>query len=218
MSVPGSRRSISSCGSAFRWPWACGSASAQEAFAAGDLSFETTVLLGVIGGRLTGVYGWRICWPFPRSVHGEWATLPFNVLCGFVAGQLRISRSQPRRHLVVFPVCRPQHLPLDPAQPAHAPSVRMADHVLFHHRGAALCANRALPMFAPRLVPSAGEPDLVGGNSRSTPRRSRSSAPNSKSGTASAFRSSWKNRNACCCTPAWRRCKTRSIPTFSSIH
>ena len=60
-----------------------------RSFAAGDLSFETTVLLGVIGGRLTGVMG-GVLLALPAAWHGEWATLPFNVLCGFVAGQLRI--------------------------------------------------------------------------------------------------------------------------------
>ena len=59
-----------------------------RSFAAGDLSFETTVLLGVIGGRLTGVLG-GVLLALPAVWHGEWATLPFNVLCGFVAGQLR---------------------------------------------------------------------------------------------------------------------------------
>src|SRR5712691_5316610 len=62
--------------------------SAPKSFAAGDLSFETTVLLGVVGGRLTGVLG-GILLALPALWHGEWATLPFNVLCGFVAGQLR---------------------------------------------------------------------------------------------------------------------------------
>ncbi|MGC2184499.1 MAG: histidine kinase [Terriglobales bacterium] len=60
-----------------------------RSFAAGDLSFETTVLLGVIGGRLTGTLG-GVLLALPALWHGEWATLPFNVLCGFVAGQLRI--------------------------------------------------------------------------------------------------------------------------------
>ena len=60
-----------------------------RSFAAGDLSFETTVLLGVIGGRLTGSLG-GVLLALPALWHGEWATLPFNVLCGFVAGQLRI--------------------------------------------------------------------------------------------------------------------------------
>jgi two-component system LytT family sensor kinase len=57
-------------------------------FFAGDLSFETTLLLGVIGGRLCGVLGGALV-AIPALLHGEWATLPFNVLCGFVAGQLR---------------------------------------------------------------------------------------------------------------------------------
>ena len=60
----------------------------QTSFSAGDLSFETTLLLGVIGGRITGVVGGALL-AFPALLHGEWVTLPFNVLCGFVAGQLR---------------------------------------------------------------------------------------------------------------------------------
>jgi len=60
----------------------------QKSFLAGDLSFETTLLLGVIGGRWAGVLG-GILQGFPALLHGEWATLPFLVLCGFVAGQLR---------------------------------------------------------------------------------------------------------------------------------
>ena len=57
-------------------------------FFAGDLSFETTLLLGVIGGRLSGVLG-GVLVALPALWHGEWATLPFNMICGFVAGQLR---------------------------------------------------------------------------------------------------------------------------------
>jgi two-component system, LytTR family, sensor kinase len=60
----------------------------QKSFYAGDLSFETTLLLGVIGGRLSGVLGGSLI-ALPAVLHGEWATLPFNVLCGFIAGQLR---------------------------------------------------------------------------------------------------------------------------------
>ena len=60
----------------------------QKSFSAGDLSFETTLLLGVIGGRLTGVLGGALI-AFPALLHGEWATMPFNVLCGLIAGQLR---------------------------------------------------------------------------------------------------------------------------------
>src|ERR1700720_3252937 len=57
-----------------------------SSFVAGDLSFETTILLGVIGGRFTGILGGTLL-ALPAFWHGEWASLPFNVLCGFVAGQ-----------------------------------------------------------------------------------------------------------------------------------
>src|SRR5438270_9816248 len=59
-----------------------------RSFLAGDLSFETTILLGILGGRLCGMVGGTLV-GLPAALHGEWATLPFTVLCGFVAGQLR---------------------------------------------------------------------------------------------------------------------------------
>jgi len=61
----------------------------QRNFLAGDLSFETTLLLGVIGGRWAGTLG-GILMATPAVLHGEWATLPFLVLCGLLSGQLRI--------------------------------------------------------------------------------------------------------------------------------
>jgi two-component system LytT family sensor kinase len=57
-------------------------------FLAGDLSFETTLLLGVIGGRWAGSLG-GLLMGIPALLHGEWAALPFGVLSGFIAGQLR---------------------------------------------------------------------------------------------------------------------------------
>jgi len=60
----------------------------QKSFLAGDLSFETTLLLGILGGRLTGALGGALM-AFPAFLHGEWITLLFNVLCGLAAGQLR---------------------------------------------------------------------------------------------------------------------------------
>ncbi len=60
----------------------------QKSFLAGDLSFETTLLLGILGGRLTGALG-GVLMAFPAFLHGEWITLLFNVLCGLAAGQLR---------------------------------------------------------------------------------------------------------------------------------
>src|ERR1700733_4790493 len=59
-----------------------------QSFLAGDLSFETALLLGVIGGRWAGVLG-GILMAVPALLHGQWATLPFGVLSGFIAGQLR---------------------------------------------------------------------------------------------------------------------------------
>src|SRR5262249_7573612 len=60
----------------------------QKSFLAGDLSFDTTLLLGMLAGRLTAALGgaWMA---FPAFWRGEWIPLPFNVLCGLAAGQLR---------------------------------------------------------------------------------------------------------------------------------
>jgi two-component system, LytTR family, sensor kinase len=59
-----------------------------KSFLAGDLTFETAILLGVIGGRWAGSLG-AVLMTVPAVLHGEWASLPFAVLCGFIAGQLR---------------------------------------------------------------------------------------------------------------------------------
>jgi len=59
-----------------------------RSFLAGDLALETTVLLGVIGGRLSGAVGGALI-ALPAVFHGEWASLPFNVFSGIIAGQLR---------------------------------------------------------------------------------------------------------------------------------
>ena len=60
----------------------------QKSLAAGDLSFETALLLGVIGGRLAGSLG-GVLMGLPALLHSEWAAMPFDVLSGFLAGQLR---------------------------------------------------------------------------------------------------------------------------------
>lgn len=59
-----------------------------KSFLAGDLSLETALLLGVVGGRLSGGLGGALM-SLPAAVHGEWACLPLNVLAGIIAGQLR---------------------------------------------------------------------------------------------------------------------------------
>ncbi len=59
-----------------------------RSFLAGDLSLETALLLGVIGGRLSGGLGGALM-SLPAALHGEWASLPLNALAGIIAGQLR---------------------------------------------------------------------------------------------------------------------------------
>ena len=60
----------------------------QKSFQASDMSFETVLLLGVIGGRWAGMLG-GVLIGFPALLHGEWAAMPFDLLSGFLAGQLR---------------------------------------------------------------------------------------------------------------------------------
>lgn len=60
----------------------------QNSFKASDLSFETVMLLGVIGGRWAGSLG-GVLVSIPALIYGEWAAMPFHVLSGFMAGQLR---------------------------------------------------------------------------------------------------------------------------------
>ena len=55
---------------------------------AGDLSFETTILLGAIAGRFAGVTGGALL-ALPAVFSGAWLMLPLYVVTGLVAGQLR---------------------------------------------------------------------------------------------------------------------------------
>jgi len=57
-------------------------------FLAADLSFESSVLTGVIGGPMAGVLG-GVFVSLPSAVHGEWLNLPFCVFAGVVAGKMR---------------------------------------------------------------------------------------------------------------------------------
>ncbi len=59
-----------------------------KSFLSGDLSLETAVLLGVIGGRLSGGIGGALM-SVPAAFHGEWAAMPLNVFAGIIAGWLR---------------------------------------------------------------------------------------------------------------------------------
>src|ERR1700691_3858105 len=59
-----------------------------KSFFAGDLSLETALLLGVIGGRLSGGLGGALI-ALPAALHGEWAALSLATFAGIVAGWLR---------------------------------------------------------------------------------------------------------------------------------
>jgi two-component system LytT family sensor kinase len=57
-------------------------------FWAADLGFEASILIGVIGGRLAGALGGALL-AFPTLFHGEYLTLPVNMMVGTLAGVLR---------------------------------------------------------------------------------------------------------------------------------
>ncbi len=54
----------------------------------GDLSLETTILLGALAGRFAGIAGGALL-ALPAVFTGAWLTLPLYVAIGFVSGQLR---------------------------------------------------------------------------------------------------------------------------------
>jgi len=57
-------------------------------FKAADLSFEGTVIMGLMGGPTAGALG-GVLVSLPAVVHGEFLALPFNLLTGAIAGALR---------------------------------------------------------------------------------------------------------------------------------
>jgi len=68
-------------------------------FLAADEAFEAILLMGVLGGPTAGAVG-AVLVSLPALVHGEYATLPFNLAVGLIAGVLRdaAKRSGPSRH------------------------------------------------------------------------------------------------------------------------
>src|SRR5438045_203500 len=61
--------------------------SVKNCFAA-DASFESIIIMGVMGGRVAGVLGALLC-SFPALFHGEWLVLPLDIAAGYVAGAFR---------------------------------------------------------------------------------------------------------------------------------
>ncbi len=57
-------------------------------FLAADISWEASVLIGVIGGRFCGILAGALI-ALPSIFHGELLNLPFNLMSGFLAGWLR---------------------------------------------------------------------------------------------------------------------------------
>ena len=57
-------------------------------FLAADMSFESSVLTGVIGGPLAGLLG-GILVSLPSAVRHEWLNLPFCILAGMICGAVR---------------------------------------------------------------------------------------------------------------------------------
>jgi len=53
-----------------------------------DIGFEASILLGVMGGRVAGTLGGAIL-ALPAMFHGEYLTLPVNLVAGLLAGSLR---------------------------------------------------------------------------------------------------------------------------------
>jgi two-component system LytT family sensor kinase len=60
-----------------------------KGYFAGDLAFETIILLGVLGGRLSGGLGGTLL-ALPAVFQHQWATLPLYLIIGLIAGQFRM--------------------------------------------------------------------------------------------------------------------------------
>ena len=63
-------------------------------FLAADLAFEATILMGALTGPAAGTVG-AVLVSIPAVMHGEYATLPFNIAVGLIAGILRDLASDP---------------------------------------------------------------------------------------------------------------------------
>lgn len=63
-------------------------------FLAADLAFEACILMGALTGPFAGMVGAALV-SIPAVIHGEFATLPFNVVVGLLTGWLRNLASDP---------------------------------------------------------------------------------------------------------------------------
>ena len=138
-------------------------------FLAADLSFESSVLTGVIGGPLAGALC-GILVSLPSAVHGEWLNLPFCIFAGIVAGAVRelakdredIWSFSPFIDLSIYRWIR-RNLP----RPKHG----LADRLLLPHPGAALPAGSSSTAGSRKLHLQRGQRQLLDSGRRSSPPR-----------------------------------------------
>ena len=59
-----------------------------KSFVAADVSFESVIIMGIMGGRVAGILGALLC-SFPALFRHEWLALPMDIAAGYVAGAFR---------------------------------------------------------------------------------------------------------------------------------
>ena len=151
----------------------------------------------------------------PAIFRGEYATLPFNILCGFLAGQLRQIASDkeaiwsfsPFVDLSIYRWLK-RNLP--------RPHIFDWQNVFF----LTILVLRFMQSQIDRFLPStslASKARTFGRMSRFMRHPSWRLESSSRFSKVSGFRRSWKNKRNCCSMREWKHCRTRSIPTSCLI-
>src|SRR6266700_542325 len=170
----------------------------------GDLSLETTILLGALAGRFAGIIGGALL-ALPAVFTGAWLTLPLYVVIGFVSGQLREFAPN---HEEIWKFSPFNYLSLVRWIRRAEPRPRFADWQMMFLlsivvlRFVQLEASRFMPGYVPEprwveaLIYATSVTVIV---------------IELKIWNGVACRSSWRSRSGCFCKRGWRRCRTRSI-------
>src|SRR5579863_3509683 len=187
----------------------------QKSFLAGDLSFETALLLGVIGGRWSGSLG-GVLMGIPALLHGEWAAMPFDVLAGFLAGQLRtmnvdkddIWSFSPFIDQSIFRLIK-----------RNLPRPRLFDwQIMFFWTvvGLRFVQTELAQHFRPGSIFSVESPDNYWVYSAIYAASVTAIGIELKIFNSVRIQINWRSRSVCCSTRGWRHCRTRSIRIFYS--